>query len=197
MTPPKTPRPSKLFTEYYGSVFFVLIALFLAVAGFLLKPMLDTVKQANGDISQALTHIDQSQAYLTSLEQSISAAQHISPDVLDRVDRAMPRETNIPELLVLFSEAAARDNVQIGNVTFTEPPAPKTPARGVSTSTIRELPITLTVNATNYQMIKRFLRDIERSLRLIDVSGLSVTARDGASSFVIQARAYVFPTPQT
>lgn len=191
---PKTSKPSKVFTEYYGSIFFVMVALFLATAGIVLKPMLDTVKQANADIAQGLARVDREQAYLDSLQQSIAAAQHITPAVLERVDRAVPRQTNIPELLVMFSDAAKRDNVQIGNITFTEPATAKAPAKkGATTSTIRELPITLTVNAPGYQMVKRFLRDVERSLRLIDITGLSVTAREGGTSYVIQAKAYVFP----
>ncbi|MBU0540135.1 hypothetical protein KKF59_04360, partial [Patescibacteria group bacterium] len=104
-------HPSKLLTEYYSSLFFLLILLFLGASIFVIKPKLDEVKQTNAAIASSLDKLSSETVYLNSLEGSVAAAGAISPAVLDKVDSAMPREAEIPELLVLFSSAAERDNV--------------------------------------------------------------------------------------
>lgn len=192
-----TQRPSRLLTEYYGTLFFLLVTGFFAVAGFVLKPMLDVVKSTNAETTATLQTLENERAYLNSLEQSIAAAQHIPKDVLNQVDRALPREADIPELLVLFSSAAIRDNVSMTNVTFAQMPPPQ-PSRSTSratsaTSTLVEVQSTLSVNAPGYPQIKRFLRDVERSLRIMDVVGLTVTSRGDRPSYVIQLKSYAFP----
>lgn len=177
----------------------MLLLVFLAVVAFVLKPMLDRVKETNAKVGSSLQLLDREQRYLNSLEQSIAAAQNISPEVLSQVDRAMPRSAEIPELLVLFSTAAQRDGIRITNVTFSEPTTPPAQRRtGAAsrttnaTSSAAEVQATLSVTAPSYPQIKRFFHDIEGSLRILDVVGLTAAARGDQPSYVIQAKAYYF-----
>ncbi|MBU1907725.1 type 4a pilus biogenesis protein PilO, partial [Patescibacteria group bacterium] len=128
-----------------------------------------------------------------SLEGSVAAAGAISPAVLDKVDSAMPREAEIPELLVLFSSAAERDNVKIMNVNFAEARTAKA-ARPLAsaTSSVSGITINMSVAAINYPQIKRFLKNIERSLRIMDIEGINVASRGEESVYAIQLKTYVY-----
>lgn len=192
--PPAPKPPSKLFTEYYGSVFFLMILAFLVIALVVLKPKLDEVKAVNADIASTLQVLDGERNYLNSLEQSISAAQNIAPVVLDQVDRALPREQGIPELLVLFGNTADRDGVKISNVTFAD--SSGVPGARSATSSVSELAVNMTVTAENYPQIKKFIRDLEVSLRLLDIIGINVSTQGKGSAYALQMKTYVY-TPAT
>lgn len=188
------PKPaSKLFTEYYGSVFFLMILAFLVVALVVLKPKLDEVKAVNAEIASTLQVLDGERNYLNSLDQSISAAQNIAPVVLDQVDRALPREQGIPELLVLFGNTADRDGVKIANVTFAD--GSGTPGARAATSSVSELAVNMTVTAENYPQIKKFIRDLEVSLRLLDIIGINVSTQGRGSAYALQMKTYVYTPP--
>lgn len=186
-------HPSKLLTEYYSSLFFLLILLFLGAAIFVIKPILDEVKTTNAAVSSSLEKLASENAFLNSLEGSVAAAEAISPDVLDKVDSALPREAEIPELLALFSSAAERDNVKIMNVNFAEARAPKTARAASATSTIYGITVNLSVAAMNYPQIKRFLKSIEKNLRIMEIEGISVAGKGEESVYAIQLKTYFYP----
>lgn len=192
---PVVKRPSKILGEYYGSVFFVLTLAFLGAAVLVLKPMLDSVKEANARTEMGLQTLANEQGYLDSLDRSISAAENIPATVLTQVDRALPREPGIPELLVLLGDTAAKDGVQVTNVSFSEESAAAQQAR--TTSTVAEIGINLSVTAQNYPQIKRFLRDLESSLRILDVTGINVSTRGTESSYAILLKTYVYMPPRS
>lgn len=183
---PAVKKPSKLFTEYYGSVFMLMVLTFLVITALILKPKLDDVKTTNAQITSVLGNLENERGYLNSLEQSISAAKTISPTVLEQVDRALPRAQGVPELLVLFGETSDRDGVKISSVTFSDT------AFGGSTSTVKELNVNLLVTAQNYPQIKKFIRDLEVSLRLLDITGINVTTQDKDSAYALQLKTYVY-----
>jgi Tfp pilus assembly protein PilO len=198
--PEKVKKPSKILGEYYGSLFFVMIIAFLGVAYFVLKPMLDEVKMTNGEITTTLQTLEGNRSYLNSLESSISAAQSITPEILGQVDRALPRESEIPELLVLFGGISERDGVKIGNISFSEESSAARLAR--PSSTVSEITINLSVTAKNYPQIKRFLEDVQSSLRIVDVTGINVSSQGEESAYAILMKTYTYvpgrqavPTP--
>jgi Tfp pilus assembly protein PilO len=192
---PATKRPSKILGEYYGSIFFLLTLAFLGAAVLVLKPMLDSVKSTNAQVTASLRTLENDRTYLASLDSSVSAAQNIPGAVLDQVSRALPREAGIPELLVLLGDTATRDGVQLANVSFSEESASARLAR--TTSTVAEIGINLSVAAQNYPQIKRFLRDLESSLRILDVTGINVSTRGAESSYAILLKTYMYMPPRT
>jgi Tfp pilus assembly protein PilO len=187
--PAPTPKqPSRLLTEYYGALFFCMVLVFILSAVIVLKPMLDDIKATNAQVVSTLTALDNEIVYANSLDQSISAAQVISPDVLSKVDRALPRRQGIPELLVLFQRTSERDGVQISNVSFSEPTT-------AATTTVSELLINMTVTAQNYPQIKTFIRDLEASLRLLDIVGINVSTQGESSAYALQLKTYTYREP--
>ncbi len=194
-TPPAK-KPSKLLARYYGTMFFLLILAFVGVAAFVLKPMLDMVKETNAQVTADLATLQGDRTYLESLDTSISAAQNIPSTVLGQVDRALPDQTQIPELLVLFGDIGDREGVKVNSVSFSEESASARQQR--ATSTISDVTVNLAVTAPNYFQIKRFLSDIEASLRILDVTGINVSTRGGGeASYAILLKTYVYSPPKS
>jgi Tfp pilus assembly protein PilO len=184
------PQASRFLSEYYGSFCIGLILMFICAVGLILKPKFDFFRQTNIEIGAQTSVFNQEQAYVTSLEESVAAAESIAPAVLTHVDEALPREARIPELLVLLDQAAQKNQLRMLNVSFAENTAV---GRNTTSSAIGEVAITLTVQASDYLQLKRFLGDLERSLRLIDVTGLHVAIGSGGeTAYALQLKAYTY-----
>lgn len=179
--------PSKLLTDYYGALFFLMVLVFALAAFIVLKPKLDDVKATNAQTTVQLEAVNRETAYLTSLDQSISAAQTIPAETLTKVDRALPREQGIPELLVLFGDTADRDGVKITNVSFSDVALGR-----AATSSVSELLINMSVTAENYPQIKKYIRDLEVSLRLLDIVGINVSTQGTQSAYALQLKTYTY-----
>lgn len=201
----KTPQPekpkaqAKLLTQYYGVTVLFLIALFLLVSFGFLRPMIQDTKQANAETESILQQAQNERAYLASLDASIGAAQSIPSLVLKQVTEALPNETDTPSLLIQLDAAASRNAVKIQGVTFNEPKAAPTAANKPVTTQVLPVDITLTLAARNYFDVKRFLTDLETSLRLMDVVGISTggSVVDGQEfSFTVQVKTYTFSNPK-
>ncbi|MBI4139062.1 hypothetical protein HY479_02830 [Candidatus Uhrbacteria bacterium] len=188
-------KPSLFLTEYYSTSFFLMILAFIVPSMFVLVPRMDAIKRTNAGIEADVRQLAQEQAYLGSLEQSIEAAKRISPAILDRALQALPRDPDLPELLVLFGGLSDLDGVKIMNVTFAEERAAPTRGRTAATSTIQTTQINLSVAAANYPQIKRFLRHVESSLRLLDIVGINVTLKGEESMYAIQLKTYASRPP--
>lgn len=192
---PKEPvekGPSRLFTEFYLAMFLFLIAAGVAAAYFILRPLIDEIKGTNVQTEQTVMQAQNERAYLASLERSIAAAQGISPDVFEKVNQAIPDDSNIPSLLVQMGDVAKRNGVRITNIGFSE-------SKGGGTANVQPVEISLSLIAPGYFDMKRYLSDLEHSLRVLDVLSLSTAGTDGAGnvSFTITVRGYVFAPPAT
>ena len=209
-TPPSVPVPPvvphlsttpfasvRFFSEYYVVSFLFLIIAFIGGAFLVLRPMIELIKETNAQTTSRLLTIDQERGYVRSLEQSVAAAQSIPSTTLDQVDRALPRDARTPELLVQFGAAAARNQLRIDSIGFnvTRSSSAGTDAKIATTNLIAPLDITLAIHAHNYFDMKRFLTDIETSLRLIDVTGMATSGVGTDLTYTLQLRTYSFVPP--
>jgi Tfp pilus assembly protein PilO len=190
--------PSRFFTDYYGAMMLLVIGGFVATAFFLIRPLILQIKETNANTDAQLQRLAHERQYLSSLEQSVSAAQSIDEVSLQNVSRALPDQTNTPSLLMQLSAAAVRNGVQIQNVTFGDVRLPTTQpgVKSASSTTNIAVPfdISLSLHAASYFSLKRFLADIESSMRLMDVTGITLGAPDqyGGMSYQLQVRTYLF-----
>jgi Tfp pilus assembly protein PilO len=190
----KTPGQSKIFTDYYIAIYLFLIAGFAAAAVFIHRPMIKEIQRINKETQNRLTTIENERAYLNSIEGSVAAAQSIPPEVLEQVDKSLPREQDIPSLLVQFGAAAAANSVNIESIAFVETKG----AEGQTTpqGLVVPMDVNLVVRAPSYFEMKRFLTAVENSLRLMDVQSINLSGGDLKEiSFSIQLKVYTYQPP--
>ncbi len=188
--PGRSKRPSKLFTDYYGSVFLLLIAVYVAAGFFFIKPKIDANKEIEAQTRALRQQIENDKTYFDGLSGSVAAAQSISPDVLTKVDKALPREASIPNLLVQLSAASQGTNVALTNVIFEG--MGKAQATGAAVQSVN---MTMTVTAKDYATVKNFLTALETSLRIFDVQTITVAGFEGDKvNFTLQVKSYYYPS---
>lgn len=188
-------KASPLLTDYYSTSFFLLVLLFLAASTIFLLPLMDGLKSKNTEMNASLKRLSGERAYLQSLEQSIVAADIIPATVLERADRALPRDSNLPELLALLGNVAETDGVKLNAVNFSEVKSAKSRGAASATSSIMQTQINLSVGAEDYPQIKRFLRHLESSLRILDIVGINVTLSGDRSVYAVQLNTYSYRPP--
>lgn len=190
---PKPKRPPKIFTDYYGSVFLLLMAAYVAVGFFVIKPKMDDNKQLEAQTRGIRQEIGNDRSYFDGLSRSVSAAQSIAPEVLQKVDQALPHTASTPDLLVQLSSAAAVSNVMLSNIVFEN--VVKAPGGGSASTPIN---ITLSITAKDYATLKKFLNTLETSLRIFDVQTISVSGfGEDKINFNLQLKSYFYPAVAT
>ncbi len=196
-TPPTLSAGVRFFSEYYAVSFLFIIVAFIGGAFLVLRPMIETIKETNAQTTSRLLTIDQERVYVASLDQSVAAAQSIPSATLDQVNRALPHDPRTPELLVQFGAAAARNQLRIDSIGFnvTRSSSAGAESKTSVTNLIAPLDITLAIHAHNYFDMKRFLTDIETSLRLIDVTGMTTSGVGTDLTYTLQLRTYSFVPP--
>ncbi len=142
------------------------------------------------DISAELDELTQNR---DSLIQSINA---VSKDNLRRIEQTLPSGPKAAEFLVLLEALAKKNEVVLRQVSLTDSPKegaaakqPK-PAGVIAFSApgdIKDYPVDLTVSGT-YSAFKDFLRDIERSLRIVDVQSISFSAAGRGDQLEVSIR---------
>jgi hypothetical protein len=191
--------PSRVWTDYYAAVFLLSMAGFIGLGSLLLRPLVLDYRRHAAAIQATAALVTDEQAYLQSVQGSISAAQAIPPETLARVDEALPREASIPKLLQAVALFAEKEDAHLSSVQFTAPD--NTPS--MDSTTPRGIDIGLSVELSGYVGFRGFLEGVEHSLRLFEMGGVSVSAdaigdaagSSGPTSYSFQLRTFFLPPP--
>ncbi len=191
----KTRKYSKVFVEYYASIFLFLIASYIGLAFFVLIPIISEIRKTNVLIENQIKITQQERGYLSALEQSVAAAEAIPDATLHRVNQALPYKTELPSLLRQLGYASEKNKVRIDSLNILETKTtPSVPAGRAATSSQFILPIdiNLSLRARSYFDVKRFLADVETNIRLMDVISLSSSFNGVEFNYSLQMRTYLF-----
>ena len=184
----KVKRPSKLLTEYYGSIIMLLITVLIAAGFLVIKPKIDELKNLQAGIGGLGQSAQNQESYLDGLSRSVAAAQTIDPGILGKVDLALPRDPNIPGLLVQMDSAATMSGTKLTSISFDSVATKKTAG-------LQSVSVTLSIEAPSYSAFKELLKDLEHSLRIMDVQNLNVSSFEpGKTSFSLQFKTYYYPS---
>lgn len=176
-------KESQLFISYYQSVFLLLIALFVVSGYFVLNPLITEFKKTNESISVGLKSSEDAQAYLDSLNRSIKAAQSISPETLSRVNEALPKDVDVLKLLKTFNQIADQNHVTMSGVTVSPPQGASGEGPSYGGYALVPVQISLSVQASGYQVMRKYLEDLQTNIRLMDVKTISVSGDDSTGAF--------------
>ncbi len=112
----------------------------------------------------------------------ISKYNTFSPDALRRLERMLPDNVDNIRLVLDIDNIASRYNLHIRNVALGGTKDGREERSGLAVGSsgdpvgVVELGFTV---AARYEDFVRFLRDLERSLRIVDVAGISFSVGEG------------------
>jgi len=97
-----------------------------------------------------------------------------------RIEEIIPEEPNIPEMIVSFEEIALRNGMILRNIEFGESVSQSDlqffNGGGSAAPSVEYVMIQIKFGLSgSYEALEGLLRDMERNLRLIDVSSVSIT----------------------
>lgn len=121
---------------------------------------------------------------------------------LDRLDTMLPDSVNNVRLILDLDSMASKYGMRVRNVSInTSDNTPSgagsenTQRLGPSSQAYESVVMTFTVTGT-YDVFRQYLNDLERSLRLCDVIGISFVPNDaGIYDFTIQLKTYWLKPP--
>jgi len=161
-----------------------IVLLIIAVASFVVytNPTYQTIKTLGieeSSYNEALTRSREVQEVRNKL---ISKYNTFSPDDLHRLDRLLPDHVDNIRLIIDIDNIAARYNLRIRNVALAGTKDGREERSGLAVGSsgdpIGVVQVGFTI-AARYEDFVRFLEDLERSLRIVDVTGVSFTTGEG------------------
>jgi hypothetical protein len=173
-----------------------LVLCLIAVGSFIVytKPTYETIKTlrtAEASYDEALNRSREVQEVRNKL---ISKYNTFSPDDLRRLERLLPDHVDNIRLIIDIDNIAARYNLRIRNVELTGTMDGREERSGLAVGASGD-PIGVVqlgfTTAARYEDFARFLQDLERSLRIVDVTGISFSMGQGdLQEFSVSLRTY-------
>ncbi len=178
----------------------ILVVLAIGIYFTFTQSIIDAAGIEQGINNQYLEAIKNSETLIQQREKANKDYNSISAQDRDRLNKMIPSATNNIHLIVDLNDLALNvhqfslKNIKaevINNPSQQGAPVSSGGVPGLIASTsLAQVKITFAVNAT-YQQFMEFLRDVQSSLRILDVSRLSVKATDtGVYEFQVELRAY-------
>lgn len=174
-------------------IFSILIAILLYL--FFIAPQWEEVKGVRAEVNtyqEAVERYDQFTARMNGL---LELKRNQNPVTLERLNQLVPEEVDAARIITDLEDMARRSNMLFGNITTSESEE-DFGSRNETTSAQTELQavdISFELIGT-YDQLQAFLLELESSLTLLEVTGLSFSASNGLfEQFALTVRAYALP----
>lgn len=180
------------------------LGLFLALLFLLVLPAQHGLKGINAELPKARAQNVQAKAdkeALTKIKDFFNNRDHQGD--IDRVSTAVPTQPSVPGILVILESLSKSHGVdltsfspqQVASTGGSPPGSPSIPGAAAGATSGGPNSIDVTANYSGqYSDLISFFYDLERSLRIVDVKTISVTAgKANAIEGTISFRAYYKP----
>ncbi len=163
-------NPVIFFVKYFWYIVFVLVVVLILISylGFA-KPKLDLLKSGGPlDDGPYLEIIKQQESYLKNLSFLVNRVNDLDLVRLEKIDQLISAKCDILDLLKtidMITKMTERYNFSIDRIGYRIEPG--------------EVVVDLVIGGQNYTTFKNFLREIESSVRLIDLKSLSFSFSRG------------------
>lgn len=166
-------------------IFSIVIA--LVIFFFYSKPMFAEMRVLQEQTAQYSDAVKKAQDLNTELSDKLKKKRSYDTESINRLNALVPESINEVKVLTDLSEIARSHNMLFGNINVTNSdneksdstvPDPSVSTGDVSYENITNTGIAFSLIGT-YDQFKSFLSDIERSLVLMEVTGITFTTGEG------------------
>ena len=165
-----------------------IILVILAVALFVIytDSAYQQTKSINAELAQYNTALDQSEQVLALRDQLLAKRNALPEDGISKLQLLLPDNVDNIRLIIDINDIAVRYHLQVEGISLggaqgasakqiPGSAAPVSTAVGSANSPIGSVTLGFSVTAS-YNDFRAFLQDLERSLRLVDVTNVSFTS---------------------
>lgn len=151
---------------------------------------LKAIRATNAEYQQA---IDNSARLIKVRDDILKSYNAISNEDKDRLNKIVPDNVDNVRLIIdVKDDIAARHGFFLKNIKTSSPSAQTQTGNAMSDSSGKYGMVTLSFSVTStYEKFVDFLKDLEASLRIMDVSKLSIATNDsGTYDFTVELKTY-------
>jgi Tfp pilus assembly protein PilO len=182
----------------------ILIVLAVGIYATFTRGLLDDASTVKAMNDQYISAMNNAAKLISTRDQVLKSYNDISADDRDRIDKMIPDTVDNIRLIIDLNSVALRHGFSLKNITATAKsgssgPAPSHDASvaSIATPTLDTVAVSFSVTAP-YQQFISFMQDLEASLRVMDVTHLTVSANDsGTYDFGVQLNTYWLRQPTT
>lgn len=170
----------------------VLIILAIALFALFTNPRYASVRELSVEQQRFDDALDRSKELVALRDALLSKYNSIQSEDLDRISTMLPDSIDTVRLIIDINTLASRYGMSLGNISIGSPDEPQADgALGPSSDDFGRLSLSFTVSST-YDRFRAFLADLERSLRLVDITSLSFGApgQNGMTSYQVTFTTY-------
>ncbi len=169
----------KWYQIMVAKYYWLIIIIFLLAAFFIgyfaiIKPKMDqTFNGGPLDLKIRQEILNEQKAYLERLKKMKQEADEINFSELEKIKYVLAEKVDVPLILKQIKALAEQSDLELINFAFDF-------KNGILT-------IKLDFKKGNYQMIKEYLAEIEKNVRIMDVREISLTGVGSGASLAIQS----------
>jgi len=159
----------------------ILIILSIGIYFTFTRVKIDEVKVIQAVNNEYKTALKNSEALIKKRDEVLATYNKIDPEDQDRLEKMIPDNVDNVRLIIDLNGVAARNNISIKNVktSTVNKEASKGEADTSYVSNGEYNTVTMSFDlTTDYQTFQNFLRDLEASLRIMEISRISLKATD-------------------
>lgn len=189
----------------------ILIVLAIGIYFTYTRAQIDEVKALRSVNADYQTAIDNATTLITVRDSVLKAYNSLSDSDKERLNKLVPNTVDNVRLIIdVKDDIAARHGLSLRNIKTSSPDTQTQTTGTVPTSAVAGAPVTMTSQqaqagasskygivtlsftvTSNYQTFIDFLKDLESSLRIMDISKLTVAnAEGGLYDFGVEVRTY-------
>jgi Tfp pilus assembly protein PilO len=177
----------------------ILIVLAIGIYLTVTEKILDQAKVVKIKNDEYVTALDKADQLIRVREKVLKEFNDISDVDRQRLDKMLPSAVDNIRLVIDLNTLAVTDGVQLASVSATTDPSkdsspsqptdPNAPSR-IATQTLDTVSVTFTSTAT-MSAFSKFMKDMESSLRIMDLTSLTVTPVEGGKfNFNVKMKTY-------
>lgn len=170
----------------------VLIILAITLFALFTNPRYASVRELSVEQQRFDDALDRSKELVALRDALLSKYNSIQSEDLNRISTMLPDSIDTVRLIIDINTLASRYGMSLGNISIGSPDeAQADGALGPSSDDFGRLSLSFTVLST-YDRFRAFLADLERSLRLVDVTSLSFgePTKNGMTSYQVTFTTY-------
>lgn len=177
----------------------ILIVLAIGIYFTVTKDMIADVKTVQAVNTEYSAAIDSAKKLISVRDQVLKDYNSLSQDDRDRLEKMIPSTQDNIRLIIDLNNVAQRHGLALKGIhasaddkqkSVKTAPPPSASDSGISTPTLDTVDISFTVTSP-YQQFINFMQDLESSLRIMDITSLTLGAADnGIYEFSVQVRTY-------
>jgi Tfp pilus assembly protein PilO len=155
-----------------------------------IDPTYQTIKELRADEARFNEALDRSRELQQVRDALLSRYNTFAQSDVDRLTKLLPDNVDNVRLTLDIDGIASKYNMRTRNVTVTDSSSDDPNAIGTNLGPLGSVVLDFSVTAT-YDDFIRFLKDLETSLRIVDLVDLSFTSESGdAYNFDVSLRTY-------